>query len=501
MAVAPQHLIRRTGNGRSSESSSVPLDDLEWFGPTWILGKFYDGNTQPGRRHLKRDIQSRLLMTYRKNFSPIGGTELTSDKGWGCMLRCGQMLLAQALLCLWVGRDWLWDPTARESECDRIYQKILEQFLDLRSSLYSVHAIAQMGVSEGKMVGEWFGPNTVAQVLKRLSVFDDFTPYCVHVAMDNTVVIEDIYKMCQALPFMSKKKRSTNVDDGTPEDDLTTASANHILVDDFLIASSANQNPAADDVRCKSSDQSSSSSFYKEKSSSGSFTSATGRHRNVTLPVRTEEGMKKTWNQEDSEVANEKTVASVGAGTGAEVHCLNKWRPILLFIPLRLGLTEINADYVDAIKECFHMEETMGIIGGRPNSAYYFIGYQGNYLLYLDPHDTKPCVTSEADDVSYHCESAKRMPFSALDPSLAIAFLLQSQAQFEKWCSEMSNSIITERKQPMFEIVQKRPSHWPPLEVYPCLTTQRGLSEDVGAGFHHITDSELSEVDEGFVVL
>ena len=92
------------GNARISDSNNVPLDDLEWFGPTWILGKFYDGTTLQGRRHLKRDIQSRLLMTYRKNFSAIGGTELTSDKGWGCMLRCGQMLLAQALLCLWVGR-------------------------------------------------------------------------------------------------------------------------------------------------------------------------------------------------------------------------------------------------------------------------------------------------------------------------------------------------------------------------------------------------------------
>ena len=37
----------------------------------------------------------------------------------------------------------------------------------------------------------------------------------------------------------------------------------------------------------------------------------------------------------------------------------------------------VNSFNLFDFQECFHMEETMGIIGGRPNSAYYFIGYQG----------------------------------------------------------------------------------------------------------------------------
>lgn len=83
-----------------------------------------------------------------------------------------------------------------------------------------------MGDSEDKRVGEWFGPNTAAQVLKyanymqnndkcfqkvcffspfrKLVKYDDWCSITIHVAMDNNIVTEEISEF--TLPCMQLER-------------------------------------------------------------------------------------------------------------------------------------------------------------------------------------------------------------------------------------------------------------------------------------------------------
>ncbi|KAJ3103005.1 importin-alpha export receptor [Phlyctochytrium planicorne] len=80
-----------------SERSGSASDDV------WLLGHKYPSVKDTG---FLEDFASKLWMTYRHTYPPIKPSAFTADIGWGCMLRSGQMILSNAFLFHFLGRDW-----------------------------------------------------------------------------------------------------------------------------------------------------------------------------------------------------------------------------------------------------------------------------------------------------------------------------------------------------------------------------------------------------------
>ncbi|PRP88793.1 cysteine protease ATG4B [Planoprotostelium fungivorum] len=135
-------------------------------------------------------FRSLFWFTYRKDFQSISNTYITSDTGWGCMLRSGQMMLSQVLVCHFLGRDWELD---KEDQVEQ-YEEILSWFLDEPERYYSVHNIASSGVKYGKNIGEWFGPSTITLVLSEL--LKSHLPHLVtYTSSDSTLYRDQIVRV------------------------------------------------------------------------------------------------------------------------------------------------------------------------------------------------------------------------------------------------------------------------------------------------------------------
>ncbi|KAI1303405.1 Cysteine protease atg4 [Mortierella claussenii] len=292
-------------------------------GPIYLMGKLYPPSPTQWA-DFQRDFTAGLIWcTYRHSYPPIKPSNFTTDVGWGCMLRSGQGLLANALAILFMGRGWnrpmpgdpMWD----------IYVKILSWFLDDMNakSPFSVHRIALLGKQLGKNIGEWFGPSTTSQVTKAL----------VH---------------------------------NFPESGLSV----YVTTDGVI---------------------------YKDQV---------------------------------EEAATQKKAGGFG-------H-------LLILVTIRLGIDKLNPIYNDAIKTTFEFPQSLGIAGGRPSSSYYFVGYQGDDLFYLDPHHSRCVVETKdlneytaEDFATYHCETIRKIDINAIDPSMLLAFYCKDRSDFDAFCERV----------------------------------------------------------------
>ncbi|KAJ3599217.1 hypothetical protein NHX12_033180 [Muraenolepis orangiensis] len=348
----------------------------------------------------RRDFASRVWLTYREEFSPLPGSTLTSDCGWGCMLRAGQMMLAQALVLHFLGRDWTWPEALRlesldaetrtasaakrlvatlesslpgyheprslrslprpqlqsqgpsqghgaAEEADRhlrelYHRTLVSWFGDSPGAQLGLHSLVRLGLELGKQAGDWYGPAVVAHILKR-AVEEATEPglagVTAYVSQDCTVYSTDII----------------------------------------------------DSHRSKAAAQSS--------------------------PLDSQEGS-----------------ASVPLDS----------RAVIILVSVRLGGEKTNPEYFNFVKSVLSLEYCID-----------------DSLIYMDPHYCQSFVDVSPSTFplqSYHCPSPKKMPFANLDPSCTIGFYSRTVQDYERISQDLSKLLRPSARDryPAFTLVAGR---------------------------------------------
>ncbi|MCJ1378010.1 Cysteine protease atg4 [Xylographa soralifera] len=159
------------------------LDDFEsrfWF--------TYRSHFQPIKKSLDTPANYSMSLSVRLRSQLVDQAGFTSDTGWGCMIRSGQCLLANALGILRFGRAW------RRGARKQDERELLALFADDPKAPFSIHKFVEHGAAAcDKHPGEWFGPSATARCIQALSEAQQADGLKVYITGDGADVYEDTF--------------------------------------------------------------------------------------------------------------------------------------------------------------------------------------------------------------------------------------------------------------------------------------------------------------------
>ncbi|XP_059099241.1 cysteine protease ATG4D-like [Tigriopus californicus] len=430
------------------------------------------------------DFETRIWMTYRRNFESFPGSDVTSDCGWGCMLRSGQMLVANTLLLKHLGRHWRVKPTPQErvpgrpppalsgieAEKEAMHKALIRLFGDTPQvstapiSIHNLMALAQKNFK--RQPGDWFGPATTAYLLQE-AVHQSSHPLLlditIYVATDCTVFKGDVRDLCERRAQNRYNfNHEAQIKADTPEE---FSILEHPLEYAGSCVSEAKSGNAQSQIFCgvvdgvpyfsdvprnRNSDVMEAKDF--QMLSDGTEHYALNQDVSIEGSQWVMEGPSQNAKHTESQ-PSKKVVDESARKWSLEDQ---DWNPVLLLIPVRIGTDKINPMYVATLKTFLTSEHSMGIIGGRPKHSLYFVGLQEDNLINLDPHLVQDSVNvfhRSFDPNSYHCKTPRKINIHKMDPSCCFAFYCETRDIFEHWCTTTKQMSVQSRTPyPMFGI-------------------------------------------------
>ncbi|CAD8154791.1 unnamed protein product [Paramecium pentaurelia] len=100
-----------------------------------------------------------------------------------------------------------------------------------------------------------------------------------------------------------------------------------------------------------------------------------------------------------------------------------------IFLPTRIGLQNVNKDYLEVLNHLMTLPYFQGIIGGVSNRAFYIVGRIQDYLIYLDPHFVQNAQNFEdlsKNQASYSCQNIQLIHNQIIDPSIVVCLCIRN---------------------------------------------------------------------------
>ena len=111
----------------------------------------------------------------------------------------------------------------------------------------------------------------------------------------------------------------------------------------------------------------------------------------------------------------------------------------IIFILLRLGLQKIESCFMDMIPRLFsNLHNNIGFVSGKKKRAFYFIGLDGNKLIFADPHCNQNSETDEINFPTYSINELFLMNVKEMTSELTVGVVISSKDDLEQFFKDLS---------------------------------------------------------------
>ncbi|CAK73694.1 unnamed protein product (macronuclear) [Paramecium tetraurelia] len=294
-----------------------------------------DADIEQRIEKVKQTCSKIIWFSYRKNIPKFQVSSLTSDTGWGCMIRVAQMALAQIIRyynyfkkpeqLIVLIRHFIDDDDNELTDFIQQFHKNQNQYYHAPFSIQKIVHYAKVELK--KEPGDWYKSDEILQTLDYLFKYSQYSLNMeIYINYDCAFILQD------AIQQMFNQQEGNEI-------------------------------------------------WLKERA--------------------------KNNNQFD----------------------LQDHKGICIFLPTRIGLQNINKDYLEVLNQIIALPYFQGMIGGVSKRALYFVGRIQDYLIYLDPHFVQNAQNFDdlsKNQASYTCQNIQLIHNSLIDPSIVVCLCIRN---------------------------------------------------------------------------